>query len=107
MNRMKVIQEVHPDAPAKRMSSTEVSNLVLHLMMDWHTYRHLGMTPAVRDRTIAGLRNGTVEPRVLCETLGIPYKKVTASERDRSILADASADLERALEAGANILGGA
>lgn len=111
MNRMKmglakVTQEVRPEARAKRtMPSTSVANLILHLMMDWHLYQHLGMTPTVRDRIIAGLRDGSVKPRVLCETLGIAYESVTTSDRDRSILSGAWDDLERAITAGINILG--
>lgn len=104
----KVTQQVRADAHAKRtMPSSSVSNLILHLLMDWHLYVHLGMTPEVRNRTIAGLRDGSVKPRVLCETLGIPYESVTTADRDRSILAGAEEDLKRTLATGANVLGSA
>lgn len=105
-NQMKVTHAITPEAEAKRtMPSATVNNLILHLVMDWHLYVDLGMTPEVRNRTIAGLRDGSVQPRVLCETLGIPYESVTTTDRDRSILSSARKDLERALATGANVLG--
>lgn len=105
---MKVTQSARADAHAKRtMPSAAVNNLILHLLMDWHLYVDLGMTPEVRNRTIAGLRDGSVKPRVLCETLGIPYESVTTSERDRSILAGAEQDLRQTLAHGINVLGSA
>jgi hypothetical protein len=104
---MKVTQHVNPTASAKRTRSSVTSNLILHLTMDWTQYRHVGMTPQVRDRVIAGLRTGEVDPLVLCETLGITSWSQTNVERDRELLDSARAEVERAAREGFVVLGAA
>lgn len=99
---MKVTQNVTPTARAKRTASSTIGNLVMHLVMDWSNYVHLGMTPAIRDRVIAGLRDGSVQPAILCETLGIPTQAI---DRDRELLASAQAEVERATQRGIRVLG--
>lgn len=98
---MRVTQNVNPTASARRTKSSSVNNLVMLLMMDWHAYRHVGMTPTMRDRTIAGLRDGSVKPEAVCEYLGI---QADISDPN-ALLDEAKADLERVLATGANVLG--
>ena len=102
---MRVTQHVAPEAKAKRAASSTVANLVMLLHMDWHNYRHLGMTIKVRNDMIAGLRDGTIDPDVVCETLGIPMDSTTAAQRDAEAFDAAVADFARAIRQGINILG--